>query len=163
MFTRAAGIIYGLWFFLAPSSYFAFMGVSPEVLDEFGLGQTQQIGLALFVVVWWIYRTATHITQENCAEFMISHAGGWGIFAVGGMCLTVTAFESIAQNPFFYQSVVFLILAVAFYAMRSPQGDTVTGWPKRRVGLCASIARANTQARITPISITAKKLDNFSH
>ena len=127
MFTRAAGIIYGLWFFLAPSSYFALMGVSPEVLNEFGLGQTQQLGLALFVVVWWIYRTATHITQENCNEFMVSHAGGWGIFAVGGMYLTVTAGGSIAQNPFFYQSVVFLILAVAFYAMRSPQGETVTG------------------------------------
>ena len=127
MFTRAAGIIYGLWFFLAPSSYFALMGVSPEVLSEFGLGQTQQLGLALFVVVWWIYRTATHITQENCVEFMMSHAGGWGIFAVGGMYLAITSGGSIAQNPFFYQSVVFLILAVAFYARRSPQGEAVAG------------------------------------
>ena len=103
------------------------MGVSPEGLSEFGLGQTQQLGLALFVVVWWIYRTATHITQENCTEFMVSHAGGWGIFAVGGLYLTVASGGPIAQNPFFYQSVVFLILAVAFYAMRSPRGETVAG------------------------------------
>ena len=127
MFTRAAGIIYGLWFFLAPSSYFALMGVSPEVLSEFGLGQTQQLGLALFVVVWWIHRTANHITQENCAEFMVNHTGNWGIFAVGGLYLTVTSSGPITQNPFFYQSVVFLILAVAFYAKRSPQGEAVAG------------------------------------
>ena len=123
LFTRAAGIIYGLWFFLAPSSYFSLMGVSSEFLSEFSMGQTKQLGLALLVVVWWIYRTATHVTHENCTQFMINHAGNWGIFAIGGMYLAVTSGGPIGQNPFFYQSVVFLILAFVFYVMRSPSED----------------------------------------
>ena len=119
MFTRAAGIIYGLWF--QHWLYFALMGVSPEVLNEFGLGQTQQLGLALFVVVWWIYRTATHITQENCNEFMVSHAGGWGIFAVGGMCILL---QQVDQQPKTHSSTKCCLpdLSCCLYVMRSPQG-----------------------------------------
>jgi hypothetical protein len=48
MFTRVAGIIYGLWFFFAPTSYFSLMLVPQELVNELGIGQTQQIGLALF-------------------------------------------------------------------------------------------------------------------
>ncbi len=107
MFTRAAGIVYGLWFFLAPSSYFSLMLVPSEMVNELGIGQTQQIGLALFGIVWWIYRTAPFITSDNCSEFMMTHAGGWGIFAAGGLFLTITSGVPVAENPFFYQSVAF--------------------------------------------------------
>ena len=48
MFTRVAGLVYGLWFFLAPTSYFSLMLVPSEMVNELGIGQTQQIGLALF-------------------------------------------------------------------------------------------------------------------
>jgi len=37
MFTRAAGIVYGLWFFLAPSSYFSLMLVPSEMVNELGI------------------------------------------------------------------------------------------------------------------------------
>ena len=120
MFTRVAGIIYGLWFFLAPTSYFSLMLVPQELVNELGIGQTQQIGLALFGIVWWIYRTASLITPDNCSDFMMTHAGGWGIFAAGGLFLTITSSVPLAENPFFFQSVAFVILALAFYAKRTP-------------------------------------------
>ena len=120
MFTRVAGIIYGLWFFLAPTSYFSLMLVPQELVNELGIGQTQQIGLALFGIVWWIYRTASLITPGNCSDFMMTHAGGWGIFAAGGLFLTITSSVPLAENPFFFQSVAFVILALAFYAKRTP-------------------------------------------
>ena len=126
MFTRVAGIIYGLWFFLAPTSYFSLMLVPQELVNELGIGQTKQIGLALFGIVWWIYRTASLITSDNCSEFMMTHAGGWGIFAAGGLFLTITSGVPVAENPFFYQSVTFLIIALAFYAKRTPsEADAV--------------------------------------
>ena len=34
MFTRVVGIIYGLWFFLAPTSYFSLMLVPQELVNE---------------------------------------------------------------------------------------------------------------------------------
>ena len=40
MFTRAAGIICGLWFFLAPRSYFSLMLVPQEQVYEFGVGES---------------------------------------------------------------------------------------------------------------------------
>ena len=128
MFTRAAGIVYGLWFFLAPSSYFSLMLVPSEMVNELGIGQTQQLGLALFGIVWWIYRTASYITSDNCSEFMMTHAGGWGIFAAGGLFLTITSGVPVAENPFFYQSVAFLIIALAFYAKRTPSEAAVVAW-----------------------------------
>ena len=57
---------------------------------------------------------------------MMTHAGGWGIFAAGGLFLSITSGVPLAENPFFYQTVAFLIIALAFYAMRTPsEADAV--------------------------------------
>ena len=127
MFTRVVGIIYGLWFFLAPTSYFSLMLVPQELVNELGIGQTQQIGIVLFGIVWWIYRTASLITPDNCSDFMMTHAGGWGIFAAGGLFLTITSGVPLGENPFFFQSVAFVIIALAFYAKRTPNTMEATG------------------------------------
>ena len=127
MFTRVVGIIYGLWFFLAPTSYFSLMLVPQELVNELGIGQTQQIGIVLFGIVWWIYRTASLITPDNCSDFMMTHAGGWGIFAAGGLFLTITSGVPLGENPFFFQSVAFVIIALAFYAKRIPNDMGATG------------------------------------
>ena len=63
--------------------------------------RAQQVGLTLFAIVWRIYRTAPRIASDNCSNFILTHAGGWGIFAVGGLFLTVTAGLLVMQNPFF--------------------------------------------------------------
>ena len=97
------------------------------MVNELGIGQTQQLGLALFAIVWWIYRTVPHITPDNCSEFMVTHAGGWGLFAVGELYLTLAPGVSLMQNPFFFQSVVFLIIAFAFYAKRAPVESKAVG------------------------------------
>jgi hypothetical protein len=127
MFTRVVGIIYGLWFFLAPTSYFSLMLVPQELVNELGIGQTQQIGIVLFGIVWWIYRTASLITPDNCSDFMMTHAGGWEIFAAGGLFLTITSGVPLGENPFFFQSVAFVIIALAFYAKRTPNEMEATG------------------------------------
>ena len=127
MFTRVVGIIYGLWFFLAPTSYFSLMLVPQELVNELGIGQTQQIGIVLFGIVWWIYRTASLITPDNCSDFMMTHAGGWGIFAAGVLFLTITSGVPLGENPFFFQSVAFVIIALAFYAKRTPNEMEATG------------------------------------
>ena len=127
MFTRVVGIIYGLWFFLAPTSYFSLMLVPQELVNELGIGQTQQIGIVLFGIVWWIYRTASLITPDNCSDFMMTHAGGWRIFAAGGLFLTITSDVPLGENPFFFQSVAFVIIALAFYAKRTPNKMEATG------------------------------------
>ena len=91
MFTRAAGIVYVLWFFSTPSSYFSLMLVPEELVNELGTGQTKQIGFALLAIVWWIYRTAPHIAQDDYSDFTVTHAEVWEISAFGGLFLTVTA------------------------------------------------------------------------
>jgi hypothetical protein len=58
---------------------------------------------------------------------MVTHTGGWGIFAVGGLYLTLTSGVALMQNPFFFQSVVFLIIAFAFYAKRAPDESEAVG------------------------------------
>jgi hypothetical protein len=103
------------------------MLVPQELVNELGIGQTQQIGIVLFGIVWWIYRTASLITPNNCSDFMMTHAGGWGIFAAGGLFLTITSGVPLGENPFFFQSVAFVIIALAFYAKRTPNEMEATG------------------------------------
>ncbi len=40
MVTRAAAIIFDLWFFLAPRSYFSLMLIPQELATELGIAQT---------------------------------------------------------------------------------------------------------------------------
>ena len=47
MFTRVVGIIYGLWFFLAPTSYFSLMLVPQELVNELGIGPVSYTHLTL--------------------------------------------------------------------------------------------------------------------
>ena len=97
-------MVYG---FLAPGSYFSLMLVPQELVNGLGIGQTQQIGLALFAIAWWICHTKPQITSDNCSNFMLTHAGRWGIFAVGGLFVKLTAALRVMQNPFLFQSLAF--------------------------------------------------------
>ena len=119
LFTPAVGIIYGLWFFLAPNSYWSLMTVPADLITDIASVQLQNTGLALLVIAYVLIATRKYITTENVPEFMMIHTVGWAIFAVGGLYLTVSSGDPIGNNPFFYQALVFLIIAVGFYAKRN--------------------------------------------
>ena len=97
------------------------MLVPQELVNELGIGQNQQIGLALFAIAWWICRTTPHITSDSCSNFMLTHAGRWGIFAAGGLFVKLTAGLRVRQKALFFQSLAFAIITLAFVAKRVPE------------------------------------------
>jgi len=119
LFTPIVGVIYGLWFFLAPNSYWSVMTVPPDSISELASNQLQNTGLALLVIAYVLVATRKYISLENISEFMMIHAIGWAIFAVGGLYLIFSSGDPIGNNPFFYQALIFLVIAAGFYAKRN--------------------------------------------
>ena len=119
LFTPAVGVIYGLWFFLAPNSYWSVMAVPTDLISDLASAQLQNTGLALLVIAYVLIATRKYISSENISEFMTIHAIGWAIFAIGGLYLVFSSGDPIGNNPFFYQALIFLVIAAGFYAKRN--------------------------------------------
>ena len=118
-FTPAVGVIYGLWFFLAPNSYWSVMTVPADLISDLASTQLQNTGLALLVIAYVLIATRKYVNLENISEFMTIHAIGWAIFAIGGLYLVFSSGDPIGNNPFFYQALIFLVIAAGFYAKRN--------------------------------------------
>ena len=119
LFTPVVGVIYGLWFFLAPNSYWSVMTVPVDLISDFASTQLQNTGLALLVIAYVLIATRKYVSLENISEFMMIHAIGWAIFAIGGLYLVFSSGDPIGNNPFFYQALIFLVIAAGFYAKRN--------------------------------------------
>ena len=119
LFTPAVGVIYGLWFFLAPNSYWSVMTVPVDLISDVASSQLQNTGLALLVIAYVLIATRKYVNLENISEFMTIHAIGWAIFAIGGLYLVFSSGDPIGINPFFYQALIFLVIAAGFYAKRN--------------------------------------------
>ena len=119
LFTPAVDVIYGLWFFLAPNSFWSVMTVPIDLISDLASTQLQNTGLALLVIAYVLIATRKYISLENISEFMMIHAIGWAIFAIGGLYLTFSSGDPIGNNPFFYQALIFLIISTGFYAKRN--------------------------------------------
>jgi len=119
LFTPAVGVIYGLWFFLAPNSYWSVMTVPTDLISDLASTQLQNTGLALLVIAYVLIATRKYVNLENISEFMTIHAIGWAIFAIGGLYLVFSSGDPIGNNPFFYQALIFLVIAAGFYAKRN--------------------------------------------
>jgi len=119
LFTPTVGVIYGLWFFLAPNSYWSVITVPTVLISDLASAQLQNTGLALLVIAYVLIATRKYVTLENISEFMMIHAVGWAIFAVGGLYLVLSSGDPIGNNPFFYQALIFLVIGAGFYAKRN--------------------------------------------
>ena len=119
LFTPAVGVIYGLWFFLAPNSYWLVMTVPTDLISDLASTQLQNTGLALLVIAYVLIATRKYVNLENISEFMTIHAISWAIFAIGGLYLVFSSGDPIGNNPFFYQALIFLVIAAGFYAKRN--------------------------------------------
>ena len=119
LFTPAVGVIYGFWFFLAPNSYWSVMAVPADLISDLASAQLQNTGLALLVIAYVLIATKKYVSLENTSEFMMIHSIGWAIFAIGGLYLIFSSGDPIGNNPFFYQALIFLVIAAGFYAMRN--------------------------------------------
>ena len=119
LFTPVVGVIYGLWFFLAPNLYWSVMTVPEDLISDLASNQLQNTGLALLVIAYVLIATRKYISLENISEFMMIHAIGWAIFAIGGLYLTFSGGDPIGNNPFFYQALIFLVISAGFYAKRN--------------------------------------------
>ena len=119
LFTPAVGVIYGLWFFLAPNSYWSVMTVPADLISDLASNQLQNTGLALLVIAYVLIATRKYINSDNVSDFMMIHAIGWAIFAIGGLYLLFSSGDPIGNNPFFYQALIFLIIAAGFYLKRN--------------------------------------------
>ena len=109
LFTPAVGVIYGLWFFLAPNSYWSVMTVPADSISDLASNQLQNTGLALLAIAYVLIATRKYINTDNMSDFMMIHAVGWAIFAIGGLYLIFSGGDPIGNNPFFYQKSDFLI------------------------------------------------------
>ena len=119
LFTPAVGVIYGLWFFLAPNSYWSVMTVPTDLISDLASTQLQNTGLAWLLTAYVLPATRKYVNLENISEFMTIHAIGWAIFAIGGLYLVFSSGDPIGNNPFFYQALIFLVIAAGFYAKRN--------------------------------------------
>ena len=119
LFTPAVGVIYGLWFFLAPNSYWLVMTVPTDLISDLASTQLQNTGLALLVIAYVLIATRKYVNLENISEFMTIHAISWAIFAIGGLYLVFSSGDPIGNNPFFFQALIFLVCAAGFYAKRN--------------------------------------------
>ncbi len=119
LFTPAVGVIYGLWFFLAPNSYWSVMTVPEDLVSDLASTQLQNTGLALLAIAYVLIAIRKYVNLENISEFMTIHAIGWAIFAIGGLYLVFSSGDPIGNNPFFYQALIFLVIAAGFYAKRN--------------------------------------------
>ena len=119
LFTPAVGVIYGLLFFLSPNSYWSVMTVPTDLISDLANTQLQNTGLALLVIAYVLIATRKYVNLENISEFMTIHAIGWAIFAIGGLYLVFSSGDPIGNNPFFYQALIFLVIAAGFYAKRN--------------------------------------------
>ena len=119
LFTPAVGVIYGLWFFIAPNSYWLVMTVPTDLISDLASIQLQNTGLALLVIAYVLIATRKYVNLENISEFMTIHAIGWAIFAIGGLYLVFSSGDPIGNNPFFYHALIFLVIAAGFYAKRN--------------------------------------------
>ena len=119
LFTPTVGFIYGLCFFLAPNSYWSVMTVPSNLISDFASAQLENTGLALLVIAYVLIAIRKYVTLENTSEFMMIHAVGWAIFAIGGLYLIFSSGDPIGNNPFFYQALIFLIIGAGFYAKRN--------------------------------------------
>ena len=63
------------------------MTVPADLITDIASVQLQNTGLALLVIAYVLIATRKYITLENVPEFMMIHAVGWAIFAVGGLYL----------------------------------------------------------------------------
>ena len=111
LFTPAVGVIYGFWFFLAPNSYWSVMEVPADLISDLASAQLQNTGLALLVIAYVLIATKKYVSLENTSEFMMIHSIGWAIFAIGGLYLIFSSGDPIGNNPFFYQALIFLVIA----------------------------------------------------
>ena len=57
LFTPTVGVIYGLWFFLAPNSYWSVMTVPTDLISDLASAQLQNTGLALLVIAYVLIAT----------------------------------------------------------------------------------------------------------
>ncbi len=119
LFTPAVGVIYGLWFFLAPNSYWSIMTVPEDLVSDLASTQLQNTGLALLAIAYVLIAIRKYVNLENISEFMTIHAIGWAIFAIGGLYLVFSSGDPIGNNPFFYQALIFLVIAAGFYTKRN--------------------------------------------
>ena len=95
------------------------MTVPVDLISDLASTQLQNTGLALLVIAYLHIATRKYISLENISEFMMIHAIGWAIFAIGGLYLTFSSGDPIGNNPFFYQALIFLIISTGYYAKRN--------------------------------------------
>ena len=107
LFTPAVGVIYGLWFFLAPNSYWSVMTVPMDLISDFASTQLQNTGLALLVIAYVLIAIRKYVNLGNISEFMTIHAIGWAIFAIGGLYLVFSSGDPIGTNTFFSHALIF--------------------------------------------------------
>ena len=101
LFTPVVGLIYGLWFFQASNLYWSVMTVPKDLISDPASNQFQNTGLAVLVISYLLIETRKYIYMENMSDFMIKHAIGWAIFAIGGLYLIFSGGDPIGNNPFF--------------------------------------------------------------
>ena len=68
LFTPAVGVIYGLWFFLAPNSYWSVMTVPVDLISDLASTQLQNTGLALLVIAYVLIATRKYVNLGNISE-----------------------------------------------------------------------------------------------
>ena len=124
-FTVFAAVVYGLWFYLAPESYFSFMMIMPaDLVNAVAINQLQNTGIGLFVLAYLFNARRKGTTDSKRSEMMQHHAVGWGTWGVLMLAIMTASGQLNAGNLFMWQAIIFLIIAAAFYFVKD--GNSVT-------------------------------------
>ena len=123
-FTVFAAVVYGLWFYLAPASYFSLMMMPADLVNAVAINQLQNTGIGLFVLAYLFNALRKGTTDSNRSEMMQHHAVGWGTWGVLMLAMMTASGQLNEGNLFMWQAIVFLIIAAAFYLVKG--GNSVT-------------------------------------
>ena len=119
MFNVVVAIIFGVWFLFAPNTYNSVMGIDLTTVTDIALGNLMNVGVSLLVLAYvsWVLRGLTD--ASNCKKIMTTFCVGWAIFSIGGLYIVGSDFA--LSNPFTIQSIIFIVISIAYYALKTPK------------------------------------------
>ena len=101
-FTVFAAVVYGLWFYLAPASYFSLMMMPADLVNAVAINQLQNTGIGLFVLAYLFNALRKGTTDSNRSEMMQHHAVGWGTWGVLMLAMMTASGQLNAGNLFMW-------------------------------------------------------------
>jgi len=116
-----AAFIYGLWFIFSPESYWQLLGVPEDAMSPLASYATLIVGAGLMLSTYVFLWIRAIVTEEQVEAAMLRFAAGWLFYGIGTLLgLSLYPIEGANTTLGYIQGILFLVLAVVYFVLRSP-------------------------------------------